>query len=232
MMTKPIVRHRVERPYVAVCSKVDMGDIPTVLPTLIPILMDWLGSKAVAPAGPPFFQYLSMDRQGLLLVAVGVPIVSGVQFEDGENGAAIGVAPGWVGSGNSGRILGWDDSFLYGVLPAGSYVCVTHTGGYACLGEVHQSLEEWMEKEDWTDRHRSADGAIHWRCRVESYITDPQTVPDPGDWRTDVEFLIAYEGEYGSRKFFEYRSGVDPLFGTQTFYGIHERRPDRLKADG
>ena len=31
----------------------------------------------------------------------------------------------------------------------------------------------------------------HWDARYESYVSDPQTEPDPSGWRTDIPYRLA-----------------------------------------
>jgi hypothetical protein len=130
----------------------------------------------------------SVVPAGQLLVAVGVPVITPVDewMDMAEDTPAM----------DGGRIIG-------DVFPAGDYVCITHTGDYGSLKDAHSLPEDWMKKEDWDDRHKTADGATTWRSRTEFYMTDPGEEPDPGKWETDIEFLIAYDGEYsGARNFF------------------------------
>lgn len=55
MKQEPQIETRSERPYVAISSSLRMQDIPSVLPPLIPEVVNWVQQQGLTPAGPPFF---------------------------------------------------------------------------------------------------------------------------------------------------------------------------------
>jgi effector-binding domain-containing protein len=61
-------------------------------------------------------------------------------------------------------------------LPGGTVAVTTHRGRYEELGVAHDAITGWLK-----EHGHEADGSP-W----EVYYTDPQTVPDPARWRTDV----------------------------------------------
>ena len=74
-----------------------------------------------------------------------------------------------------------------GTLPAGRYVVGTYVGSYEGLREANAALQEWAESQGLT-------WAMHgdrWDARFESYLSDPETEPDPALWRTDIVYLLA-----------------------------------------
>lgn len=68
-------------------------------------------------------------------------------------------------------------------LPAGPVVVTVHAGPFDTVGEAYGRLEAWA-----TEHHeRTAPGP--W----EVYLTDPSTVHDPADWRTEVVVPLAVD---------------------------------------
>ena len=67
------------------------------------------------------------------------------------------------------------------VLPGGRAVQVLHIGSYDEMGQVYAALESWMREHDL----QPAAGAL------ESYLTDPGTVPDPRMWQTMISWPVA-----------------------------------------
>lgn len=66
-------------------------------------------------------------------------------------------------------------------LPGGTVATTIHVGSYETLPEAYAAIERWMASEG-----KAAAGAP-W----ESYLTDPSTVPDPAEWRTEVVWPVA-----------------------------------------
>jgi effector-binding domain-containing protein len=79
------------------------------------------------------------------------------------------------------------DSVTGGTLPAGRYVVGTYVGPYDGLLDANTELQDWGEQQGVT----WAVEGDRWLGRFESYLSDPQTEPDPSGWRTDILYLIA-----------------------------------------
>ena len=166
MITDPAIEHRSEQPYVAIRTIVKMSEIPVVLPPLVPQIVYWMELHNIAPAGPVFFRYLKFEREDELLVDVGVPTQAPVSV----NGEVIAAA-----------------------LPDADYVAVTYMGDYSGLKDVHMGLETWMKENGLKEGAQQVDGT-EYAARTEFYITDPDELADPKDWRTDVVILLAGKG--------------------------------------
>jgi len=162
MTTEPAIQFHDEQYYVAIRTKVKMSDIPAVLPPLIPEVFQWMEKNKIMPTGPCFFRYLSYDSDDQLLVDVGVPAQAPAQGD--------------------GRII-------TGSFPAANYVTVRYTGDYKELSHVHMALESWMKENGIKEGAQKIDGK-EYGARTEFYITDPQEVPDPANWETDVSILL------------------------------------------
>ena len=61
-------------------------------------------------------------------------------------------------------------------LPAGPVAVTTHYGRYEDLAVAHKAVITWLEE------HGTEPAGSHW----EVYYTDPQSEPDPANWRTDL----------------------------------------------
>lgn len=67
------------------------------------------------------------------------------------------------------------------VLPAARVVQTVHQGDYDGLASAWGEFVDWIEAQDLkTQEH-------FW----ESYLTDPETTPDPADWQTQLTVPLA-----------------------------------------
>jgi effector-binding domain-containing protein len=84
-----------------------------------------------------------------------------------------------------------DDLVVAGVLPAGRYATVTHTGHPSELVKVTGALLDWAAEQGLTwDVSPSKDGD-RWGARLEFYLTDPAEEPDMSKWQTQLAFRLA-----------------------------------------
>ena len=118
----------------------------------------------IAPAGAPFIRFLVIDMEGELEIELAVPVAEGV-------------------SGN-GR-------FRADVLPGGRYVTLLHVGPYDDLVASNAALQEWAEEQGIVWDSWDTDLGSAWRGRVEHYLTDRSTEPDPSKWEVEVAYLTA-----------------------------------------
>jgi effector-binding domain-containing protein len=161
MITEPRLEQRDEQPYVAMRRQTPMQELGTLVP-LWDEVAAWLGTKGMAPAGAPFFRYLVIDMEALLEVEVGWPVASAVA---GEGDIAAGV------------------------LPAGRYAVLVHTGPYDRLIEANAAMMAWGKEHNIT--WQTSEDWKGWGARIESYETDPAEEPDPEKWRTELAILVA-----------------------------------------
>jgi effector-binding domain-containing protein len=154
---------RAEQPYVAVRATVTMDELGG-LGARLGEVAGWLGARGLAPAGPPFFRYNVIDMMRDLEVDAGFPVATAT-----EGGGEI----------------------VAGVLPAGRYATVTHTGNPSELLDVTRELLEWAApqglKWDMTQTGRGE----RWGCRLETYFTNPDEEPDMNKWVTQLAFRLA-----------------------------------------
>jgi effector-binding domain-containing protein len=70
---------------------------------------------------------------------------------------------------------------IAGELPGGRVVETVHVG-------PHETLEDtYLEVQRFFAEHGLTPGAIMW----ESYLSDPETEPDPAAWRTLISWTVA-----------------------------------------
>ncbi len=115
MDVPPEIAHRAARPYAGISAWVPMTAVGSVADR-IPEIFSWLGSRGVAPAGPPFFRYHVIDMERQLQVEAGVPVTTPIE-DDGEIRA--------------------------GTLPARRFAVMTHTGAPQTLMAATSALLDW-----------------------------------------------------------------------------------------
>jgi effector-binding domain-containing protein len=163
-MNTPVITERPAQPYVAIRGQVTMQTMDAILPSLGPRVFAWLRERDIPPAGPPFWKYNVIDMDRLLEVEVGVPVAAPVEG---------------------------DDKVLAGVLPAGRYATLRHTGHPDELIGVVASLREWASQQGlaWDMTH-APDGE-RWAARLEIYETNPADEPDMAKWTTQLAFRLS-----------------------------------------
>jgi effector-binding domain-containing protein len=164
MTQTPEIVERPAQPYVAIARSVTMAELGDALPPLISDVFAWLGARGHEPAGAPFWKYDVIDMERELTVEVGVPVATEV--------------PG-------------DDRVGAGVLPAGRYVTVVHTGPPETLEDATRELLEWADAQGLTWDVTTADDGEHWTSRLEEYLTDPAEEPNRAKWQTRLAFRLA-----------------------------------------
>jgi effector-binding domain-containing protein len=163
MNDEPRVEQRAEQPYAGIRMRVTMDGLSGAVDQGFPELFGWLAEHSMAPAGPPFIRYHVIDMDGELDIELGVPADV---TADGTR-----VQPG--------------------VLPAGRYAVLRHTGPYDGLIASNAALLRWAGEHGVAlDSWDTPDGTA-WRSRVEHYLTNPAAEPDPAKWEVDVAFLAA-----------------------------------------
>ncbi len=167
MITEPKIINRAEQPYVAIRSQVTMQEFGAgIIPQSFNEVAAWLQKQGKAPAGAPLIRYLVINMPGKLDVEIGWPVASALTGD--------------------GRVTA-------GILPAGRYASLVHTGPYPELVEATAALLKWAEEKGihW-DVQESANGD-KFGSRFESYLTDSTQEPDPAKWETEIAIRIAHD---------------------------------------
>lgn len=164
-MSTPTIVERPARPYAAITARVTLQNIGEVVPPLNQEVFRWLAAHGVqASGGPPFWKYNVVDMER------GMEVEAGVTTEQPVEG--------------DGRVHA-------GVLPAGRYARLRHTGHPRTLMDATAELLRWAEGQGlrW-DVSESPEGE-RWGCRLELYLTDPAEQPDMNAWETELAFRLA-----------------------------------------
>jgi effector-binding domain-containing protein len=159
----PEITQRAPQPYAGISTWVTHAALGSVADH-IPEIFGWLGARGIAPVGPPFFRYQVIDMERQLLVEVGVPVASAIE-DDGE--------------------------LRGGILPAGRFAVMTHTGAPETLAAATSELLEWAAARDLAWDVSDTDAGEKWGCRLENYLTDPAEQPDMSKWQTELAFRLA-----------------------------------------
>ena len=163
MLVAPEIETRTEQAYVALRARVPMSGI-AAFAVRTGEVFSWLGDRGLAPAGPPFLKFNVIDMVRELEMENGVPVAAPV------NG---------------------DDLVVAGVLPAGRYATVTHTGHPSELVEVTGALLDWGAEQGLTWDMSPSEYGDRWGARLEFYLTDPAEEPDMSKWQTQLAFRLA-----------------------------------------
>jgi len=145
------------QPYAAVAMAGSMEEVVEALPQHWPAVFAWLAARGVAPAGAPFILYRRIAMPDRMTVEIGIPTAT---------------------------VAASDDTIVCGEMPAGDYVEALHVGHYDGLMQATADLLQWGAEQgvDW-DTDSSGNEQV-WTARLESYLTDPSTEPDPDKWQT------------------------------------------------
>jgi effector-binding domain-containing protein len=153
---------RAARPYAGIPARVTMDGLSGAVDKAFPELFGWLAAQDIAAAGAPFIRYLVIDMAAELQIELAVPV--SVDISGSER-----IQPG--------------------VLPAGRYVTLRHTGPYDGLVASNAALQQWAQQQGITfDSWDTPAGSV-WRGRAEHYLTNPAAEPDPAKWEVDVAYL-------------------------------------------
>jgi len=144
------------QPTIAVRLETTQAALKDVFDTELPRVAAAMEDVGAIMVGPPFARYRAF----------------GPDRVDVEIGAAIAAVPPGLApiSDVPYGIIGASS------LPAGEVAATVHEGPFDGLEATYDALAAWI-----VEQGRVA-GAGPW----EVYLTDPQRVPDPADWLTEV----------------------------------------------
>jgi len=158
---EPKIDERSEKSYLGIRTRVPMKGMSGTVTLLFKEMANWVKRKDIAPAGPPFLRFHVIDMAGEMDIEVGIPVATTVLA---------------------------DERVCAGVLPAGCYASLIYSGS-GLAG--NKALIEWAKANhlDW-DRWDDARGDA-FRCRYESYLTDPRIEPRKTKWEVEVAIKLA-----------------------------------------
>jgi effector-binding domain-containing protein len=163
MNSKPKIETRKSKPYAAVSLQVPIP-FGKYLNHAWSQVTEWLAERKI-PHGPAIIRYLTTDMSTKLDIEVGFVI---------------------------DRRIAAGDGIRVDVLPAGRYATVLYTGSYRGKGvyKANVALIEWAKENGITWKTSQIDGVEWWASRVEWYLSDPATEPDPGKYLTELTFMV------------------------------------------
>jgi effector-binding domain-containing protein len=162
MLAEPKLENRSAIPYAAIRTQVGIP-FGAVLPELWGEVFAWLAKQGIARARAPFIRYLTTDMARKLDLEVGIPVAKHMQGD--------------------GRIS-------TGVFPAGHYAVAVYSGPYEGLVSATAQFLDWAKQNHVAWQTTLKDNVEWWEGRVEFYITDPASEPDPQKWQTELAFLV------------------------------------------
>ncbi len=151
------------QPYAAMAMQGTMEAVVDALPRLWPAVFAWLAERGITPTGAPFILYRGIFMPDRMSVEVGIPTAS-------------------VGES--------DTQVICGELPAGDYVEALYIGHYDGLMQATADLLQWGDEQNLSWDAELLEDKQHWVCRFESYLTDPESEPDPDKWQTQLSIKI------------------------------------------
>ena len=164
MISDPQIQERPAQHYAGIRMIVPMDGISAAVDEAFPELFGWLAGNSITPSGAPIIRYLVIDMTAGLQLVLGVPVSSPVA--------------------GRGRVQP-------GVLPAGRYAVLRHTGPYDGLLAANAALHQWAKERGVTFDVTDTPEGQAWRSRVEHYLTNPAEEPDPAKWEVDVAYLTS-----------------------------------------
>jgi effector-binding domain-containing protein len=164
MTTSPRIVERSEQPYVGIRSVVPREELGAAAGKFFGEVFGWLHGHGLAPAGAPFFRYVTMDMERGLEIEFGIPTAT--------------------------RVAG-DERVSADVLPAGRYASLIHRGPYEQLYDANATLGKWIEEQGLKVEVTPSPAGDRFGCWLEVYLTDPGVEHDPEKWETEVAFKLA-----------------------------------------
>ena len=163
-MIGPItIEQRAPQPYAAIRSQIKMSQIGALLPEHWPAVFGWIAQQKQEPVGSPFIRYVEIQMPDSIVVDVGIP--TAVELEG-------------------------DEVVSTGTLAGGEFASTLYTGDYAQLTSANAALLDWGRDNEVAWDCYLEQGHEHWAVRLESYLTDPGSHPDPSTWQTQIAFKL------------------------------------------
>jgi len=158
---EPKIDSRPEQAYVGIRTVTPFKGMSRVIESLSREVSTWVKERDIRPAGPPFLRLHVIDMRGEMDLTYGIPV---------------------------GEALAGDGRVYAGVLVAGRYASLVYSGS-GIAG--NRALIEWVRANGMDfDRWSTAKGD-NFRCRYESYLTDPKTEPRKTRWKIEVAIKLA-----------------------------------------
>ena len=164
MISTPIIERREAQPYAAVRLQVPIPFGKFLQPAWSQV-HNWLAGRGVSH-GPAIIRYFTTDMSAKMDIDVGFVM---------------------------DRTIPGADRVVADILPAGQYATLLYTGPYKGKGvfKANVALIEWAKENAAVWKISTLVGVEWWASRVEWYLSDPDTEPDPHKYQTMLTFLLA-----------------------------------------
>ncbi len=168
-ITSPRIVSLGAMPYVLEPHTVTLPDLAAATRQGLASVAGLVAARELVAAGAPFVRYRRIDMAGTLDIETGIPILQP------DDRSMVDVR--------------------LGLLPAGRYASLIHTGPYDGLLATNAALIRWGEDNAirWAVRQTNV-GQV-FSCRLEMFHTGPDQTPDPASWVTEVAILIAEDSD-------------------------------------
>jgi DNA gyrase inhibitor GyrI len=123
-------------------------------------LQRWARERQVNPAGPPFLRYHVIDMRGEMDLTFGIPVQ---------------------------EVLPEDGAVTPGALSAGQYASLVFMGS-GIAG--NKALIDWVRANGLEFDRWSTEKGDNFRCRYETYLTDPKVEPHKTRWEIEVAIKL------------------------------------------
>lgn len=163
-MTQPKIIERPEQPYVAIRATTTMNGIESTAPRLFSEIWGWVSLKGVPTGCGAILKYNVIDMERGLELEFCAPTIERIPAAN---------------------------NVISGVLPAGRYATLLYRGPYNGLYEANAALIGWGRENGIRWDSEQTPGGERFACRMEIYLTDPQSEPDPAKWVTEVAIKLA-----------------------------------------
>ncbi|MHB8868984.1 MAG: MerR family transcriptional regulator [Thermoleophilia bacterium] len=145
------------QPIAALRYRIPPADISSVFGPALGQVFAHIGRAGGAPIGPPLAAYHTFDEDTVDF-EVGIPIVAPIPEEPGSGGPSIPTVHNFE-------------------LPGGLVATTIHIGSYDGLETAWAAIMGWIQEHG----HEAGD-LVCW----ETYLTDPESEPDPARWQTQL----------------------------------------------
>jgi effector-binding domain-containing protein len=160
---EPRIENRPEKRYMGIRVVTPFAGMFAVVDKLSKELYGWFKAQGIEPDGPAFLRYHVIDMEGEMDIEFGIQMT---------------------------KPLPDDDQVKPGVIPAGRYACLIYRGSGM---RGNKALINWAKSngiawDRWDDPR--GDG---FRCRCETYLTDPRVEHRKTRWDIDLAIKLPDE---------------------------------------
>ncbi len=157
----PQIDNRPEQPYMGIRIISPFKGMSQAIDKMSKEMNAWVKTQGITPAGPPFLRFHVIDMRGKMEITYGIP-VSAALAGDGRVSADV--------------------------LVAGRYASLIYiNGGIA----GNKALIEWVRGNGLEFDRWDTNEGDNFRCRYETFLTDPKTERRKTRWEIEVAIKLA-----------------------------------------